>query len=54
MDLVEEMYVYVTQKVCVTLKIQYQGKEIDMTAPWTRMTMAESVKKYSGIDYYAW
>ena len=54
MDLVEEMYVYVTQKVCGTLKIQYQGKEIDMTAPWTRMTMAESVKKYSGIDYYAW
>ena len=54
MDLVEEMYVYVTQKVCGTLKIEYQGKEIDMTAPWTRMTMAESVKKYSGIDYYAW
>ena len=54
MDLVEEMYVYVTQKVCGTLKIQYQGKEIDMTAPWTRMTMAESVKKYSGIDYYTW
>ena len=54
MNLVEEMYVYVTQKVCGTLKINYQGKEIDMTAPWTRMTMAESVKKYSGIDYYAW
>ena len=54
MNLVEEMYVYVTQKVCGTLKISYQGKEIDMTAPWTRMTMAESVKKYSGIDYYAW
>ncbi|MCI6375047.1 MAG: lysine--tRNA ligase, partial [Clostridiales bacterium] len=54
MNLVEEMYVYVTQKVCGTLKINYQGKEIDMTAPWTRMTMAEAVKKYSGIDYYAW
>ena len=54
MNLVEELYVYVTQKVCGTLKIQYQGNEIDMTAPWTRMTMAEAVKKYSGIDYYAW
>ena len=54
MDLVEEMYIYVTQKVCGTLKIQYQGKEINMEGPWTRMTMAESVKKYSGIDYYAW
>ena len=54
MDLVEEMYIYVTQKVCGTLKIQYQGKEINMEGPWTRMTMAASVKKYSGIDYYAW
>lgn len=54
MDLVEEMYIYVTQKVCGTLKIQYQGKEINMEGPWTRMTMAESVKKYSDIDYYAW
>ena len=54
MNLVEELYIYVTQKTCGTLKIQYQGKEIDMSGPWTRMTMAESVKKYSGIDYYAW
>ena len=54
MDLVEEMYIYVTQKVCGTLKIQYQGKEINMEGPWTRMTMAEAVKKYSGLDYYAW
>ena len=21
---------------------------------WTKMTMAESVKKYAGVDYYAW
>ena len=54
MDLVEEMYIYVTKKVCGTLQIQYQGKEINMEGPWTRMTMAEAVKKYSGMDYYAW
>jgi len=54
MDLVEEMYIYVTKKVCGTLKIQYQGKEINMEGPWTRLTMAEAVKKYSGMDYYAW
>ena len=54
MDLVEEMYIYVTKKVCGTLKIQYQGKEINMEGPWTRLTMAEAVKKYSGLDYYAW
>ena len=54
MGLVEEMYIYVTKKVCGTLKIQYQGKEINMEGPWTRLTMAEAVKKYSGMDYYAW
>ena len=54
MDLVEELYIYVTRKVCGTLQIQYQGKEINMEGPWARMTMAEAVKKYSGLDYYAW
>ena len=54
MDLVEELYIYVTKKVCGTLQIQYQGKEINMEGPWVRMTMAEAVKKYSGLDYYAW
>ena len=54
MDLVEEMYIYVTKKVCGTLQIQYQGNEINMEGPWTRLTMAEAVKKNSGMDYYAW
>ncbi|MBQ8093918.1 MAG: lysine--tRNA ligase [Clostridia bacterium] len=54
MNLVEEMYVSVCNQVCGTTHIQYQGKEIDMSSPWTRMTMAEAVKKYSGLDYYEW
>ena len=53
MDLVEEMYIYVTKKVCGTLKIQYQGKEINMEGPWTRLTMAEAVKEYLGVDFMA-
>ena len=54
MNLVEEMYTTVAQKVCGTLQIPYQGKIIDMKRPWTRLTMAGAVKQYSGIDYYAW
>ena len=54
MNLVEELYVHVCNQVCGTTHIQYQGKEIDMSSPWTRMTMAEAVKKYSGLDYYDW
>ena len=54
MNLVEEMYTTVVEKTCGTLQIPYQGKTIDFTRPWARMTMADSVKKYSGIDYKAW
>lgn len=54
MDLIEDMYKTLTQKVCGTGVITYQGIEIDMASPWTRMTMAESVKKYAGVDYYSW
>ena len=50
MDLVEEMMKSVAQKVCGTLQIRYQGKQIDLSH-WERMTMVEAVKKYSGVDF---
>ena len=53
MDLVEELYKELTQKVCGSLTITYQGKEIDM-GHWERLTMVEAVKKYSGCDYNDW
>lgn len=53
MDLIEDMYKTVTKNVCGTLDITYQGKEIHM-GEWTRMTMAEAVKKYAGVDYNDW
>ena len=52
MDLVEEMMKTVTRKVCGSLQITYQGKEIDLSH-WERMTMIEAVKKYSGVDFAA-
>jgi len=53
MDMIEDLYKTVTQNVCGTLNITYQGTPIDM-GEWTRMTMAEAVKKYSGADYATW
>ena len=53
MDLVEEMNKMLAEKICGSLKITYQGKEIDM-GNWERLTMVEAVKKYSGCDYYDW
>ena len=52
MDLVEEMMKTVAMKVCGTLQISYQGKDIDLSH-WKRMTMIEAVKKYSGVDFAA-
>lgn len=54
MDLIEDMYRTIARNVCGSAKVTYQGTEIDMESPWTRMTMTEAVKKYSGADYYAW
>ncbi len=54
MDLIEEMYVGLTEKICGKLDISYQGTEINMASPWERLTMVESVKKYAGVDYNTW
>ena len=40
----------VAQKVCGSLVIPYQGQQIDLSH-WERLTMAEAVKKYSGVDF---
>ena len=53
MDLVEEMYKRLALKVCGSLEITYQGKQIDM-GHWERLTMVEAVKKYSGVDFNDW
>ena len=53
MELVMELYPRLAQRVCGSTTVTYQGIEIDL-AHWEKLTMAESVKKYSGADYYNW
>ncbi|MBR5409472.1 MAG: lysine--tRNA ligase [Clostridia bacterium] len=53
MDLVIEMNSMLAEKICGSKVITYQGKTIDM-GHWEKLTMAESVKKYAGVDYYDW
>ena len=53
MDLVEELYKRLAQKICGSMVIPYQGKQIDMSH-WERLTMIEAVKKYSGVDFNDW
>lgn len=53
MDLVEELYQRLADRICGTRRITYQGKEIDL-GHWERLTMVEAVLKYAGVDYHAW
>lgn len=54
MELVEELFSGLAETICGSTNITYQGTEINMAGPWERLTMAESVKKYAGVDYYDW
>ncbi|NLV77252.1 MAG: lysine--tRNA ligase [Tissierellia bacterium] len=51
MDLTEDMVAYVAKKTLGTTVIDYQGKEIDLTPPWKRITMIDAIKEYTGVDF---
>lgn len=51
MDLVENLFRTVAQKVIGTNVISYEGVEIDLSKPFERLTMVGAVKKYAGIDF---
>ena len=53
MRITEDLFVEVTKSVRGTLKISYQGTDVDLTPPWDRMTMIEAVKKFAGVDFGA-
>ncbi len=51
MSLTEEIFVTAAQNVLGTLKINFQGTEIDLTPPWPRKSMAQAVLEATGIDF---
>ncbi|MCF2595200.1 lysine--tRNA ligase [Pseudoflavonifractor phocaeensis] len=53
MDLFEDLLSSAAQKILGTYQVQWQGQDIDLTPGWPRMTMAEAVKQYVGIDFMA-
>lgn len=34
-----------------SMKINYQGKEFDLTPPWRRLKMSDAVKEITGVDF---
>ena len=53
MDLFEDLLSGAAMKILGTYKCAWQGCDIDLTPGWERLTMAEAVKKYVGVDFMA-
>ena len=51
MDLTENLYRHLAEKVCGSAKIEYNGIEMDLSKPFERLTMVDAVKKYAGVDW---
>ena len=53
MDLFEDLLSGAALSILGTYKCRWQEQDIDLTPGWERLTMAEAVKKYVGIDFMA-
>ncbi len=51
MEFTERMIDFVANEVLGTTQISYQGHDINLAAPWPRMTMRDAIKQFAEIDY---
>ena len=51
MDLFEELLSGAAKEICGSYQLQWQGEDIDLTPGWPRLSMAEAVKQYLGVDF---
>jgi len=53
MELTEQLIAESAQRVVGGLTITYQGKEIDLTPPWPRISMLDAIRQHAGLDFRA-
>ena len=53
MDLFEDLLSGAAEELLGTTEVTWMGEEISLKKGWPRMTMAEAVEKYVGIDFMA-
>ena len=51
MNITEEIFSRTAKEILGTTKINYQGQDIDLTPNWKRITMIDSIKEVTGIDF---
>ncbi len=50
MTMTEELFVFVVRNLFDSLRFSYQGKEIDLTPPWRRLTVRDAVVEIGGVE----
>lgn len=50
MELTEQMVSYAAEKATGSMKVTYQGNEIDFTPPWNRLEMRQGLLDACGVD----
>ena len=53
MDLFEDLLSGAAMEILGTYEVDWQGEHISLAPGWPRMTMAEAVQKYLGVDFMA-
>lgn len=51
MDLTEHMVAYVAEQVTGSAVITFEGSTVDLTPPWSRLTLRDAIRQTTGIDY---
>jgi len=51
MEMCEELIVYAAQEALGTLRVPWGQHTIDLTPPWTRLSLREAILRYTGIDF---
>ena len=50
MQITEKLIVYIVKNVLGKLEIEYQGKSINFSSPWKKISMHDSIQEACGID----
>ncbi len=53
MDLFEDLLSGAAKEILGTYELDWQGEHVSLAPGWPRMTMADAVKKYLGVDFMA-
>ncbi len=50
MELVEQLVSHLAMEICGTTTIEYDGRELELAAPWKRASMTDLIAEHTGLD----